>query len=156
MKTYIHYGTCAFMPELYTPIQNQYFVKPQGGLWASPEDAKYGWKEWNENTHFIEIVENKSFKFTLSENAKVIHLYIIDDLEGLPKLKIPGMPEFINTTFTYLDFEALMEQGYDAIELHLNEEYRSNSDFMKGLRWSLYGWDCDSILIMNPEVIIEI
>lgn len=154
MKTYIHYGTCAFMLELYEPIKNRCFVKPEDGLWASPVDAKYGWKEWNENSHFWELSESKSFKFTLTENAKVLHIYSINDLENLPKEKIPGMLE-LNMSMVFLDFEALMEQGYDAIELHLSEE-RSSIDFMKGLYWSLYGWDCDSILIMNPEVIIEI
>ena len=154
MKTYIHYGTKAFMPELFVPIKNRYFVKPEGGLWASPADAKYGWKEWNEDSGFIEIIKDKSFKFTLTEAAKILHIYSVSDLDELPRVEIPGMPNF-DTGMVYLDFETLMGQGYDAIELHLSEEDKTNNGFMEGLYWTLYGWDCDSILIMNPDVIVE-
>lgn len=153
MKTYIHYGAKAFMPELFVPIQNRYFVKPHGGLWASPTDAKYGWKEWNKDSGFIEIIEDRSFKFTLTEDAKVLHIYSVSDLDVLPKLEIPGMLNF-NIGMVYLDFEALMEQGYDAIELHLSEEDKTNNGFMEGLYWNLYGWDCDSILVMNPDIVV--
>ena len=50
-----------------------------------------------------------------------------------------------------LDFE-LLTYEYDAIELHLSED-NSRGDFMECLYWVLYGWDCDSILIMNPDVV---
>ena len=153
MKTYIHYGTKAFMPELFTPVHNRYFVKPYGGLWASPENAIYGWKEWNKDNNFVEIIEDKSFKFTLTEGAKVLHICSVRDLDDLPRVIIPGMTN-VDTGMVYLDFEALMEQGYDAIELHFSEEDKSCCGFMEGLYWALYGWDCDSILIMNPNVIV--
>lgn len=45
----------------------------------------------------------------------------------------------------YLDFEKLRELGIDAIELHLIENPE--------LYWTLYTWDCDSVLVMNPDVI---
>ena len=45
-----------------------------------------------------------------------------------------------------IDFESL-SKSYDAIELHL-------SDSEDNLYMMLYGWDCDSILIMNPDVIV--
>ena len=141
------------MPELFTPIHNRGFVKPHGGLWASPENAIYGWKEWNEANNFIEIIEDKSFKFTLTEGANVLDIYSVRDLDDLPKVIIPGMPNW-GSRMVNLDFEALMGQGYDAIELHFSKEDRSGCGFMEGLYWALYGWDCDSILIMNPDVIV--
>ena len=45
-----------------------------------------------------------------------------------------------------VDFEALMQAGVDAVEFNLSKDYE--------LYWALYGWDCDSILILNPEIII--
>ncbi|MFR3519297.1 MAG: hypothetical protein ACLTT4_12785 [Coprobacillus cateniformis] len=46
-----------------------------------------------------------------------------------------------------LDFEELKRQ-YDAIEVNISNDY--------GLYWKLYGWDCDSILVMNSDVVVEI
>ena len=40
---------------------------------------------------------------------------------------------------------------YDAIELHLSDEV--TDDYLESLYFKLYGWDCDSILIMNPDII---
>ena len=52
-KEYIHYGHSEFRPELFREIKNRYaFVKPLGGLWASPVDAKLGWKEWCTDENF--------------------------------------------------------------------------------------------------------
>jgi len=44
----------------------------------------------------------------------------------------------------YLDFNKLKEE-YDAIEVFISSDSR--------LYRALYGWDCDSILIMNKDVI---
>ena len=38
-----------------------------------------------------------------------------------------------------------LKKEYDAIEIVIDKLY-----------WDLYGWDCDSILILNKEVVIEI
>lgn len=52
------------------------------------------------------------------------------------------------------DFEKAYYLGIDAIELHLSED--ESPDGMNGLYWLLYGWDCDSILILNPKIVIPI
>ena len=154
MKKYIHYGSKHFDSSKFVPIKNQTFIKPLGGFWASPVDSTYGWREWNDRSGFAKIVEEESFQFTLKENANVLHIYETNDLKDLPKETIPGFPILSDSISPiYLDFEKILESGVDAIELHLTEERRYDNDFLKGLYWSLYGWDCDSILIMNPDII---
>ena len=101
MELYIHYGSTNFDPSYFAQVTNRdtLRVKPDGGLWASRVDAKYGLRDW----------------------------------------------EF------YPDFEQMVTDGWDAIELHL-----SDTDISWGndsLHFRLYGWDCDSILIMNPKII---
>lgn len=148
-KKYIHYGHTQFRRDLFCGIKNRVmFSKPWGGLWASPVDAKNGWIDWCEQEHFRWCDLSNSFEFTLSDKAKVLHIYGVEQLENLPRL------DESLAMWVCLDFEQLLADGYDAVELHLSEEKNLGGGFMDGLYWSLYGWDCDSILVMNPEVIV--
>lgn len=138
---YIHYGHKHFELNEFEPIRNiELFPKPLGGFWASPVDAEYGWKDWNEAEQFRECAEENSFKFQLKQSAKVLYIKTVDDLSGLPKAQ-DGFGDLV-----ILDFEKLAEQ-YDAIEVTIG--------FDRDLYYALYGWDCDSILIMDPDVVIE-
>ena len=52
-QIYIHYGSDKFEPEKFQPIKNKMLsVKPTGGLWASPVNAKEGWRQWCERNNF--------------------------------------------------------------------------------------------------------
>lgn len=84
MGEYIHYGS----NELNTisPIRNErHFTKPFGGLWASPVNAKFGWKAWCEREHFRKGDMNESFVFKIKDESKIFHIYSTKDLEKLPK-----------------------------------------------------------------------
>lgn len=154
MTKYIHYGNNQYHSDRFRSIKNRPgFTKPWGGLWASPINAKYGWKEWNDDENFRECNKENSFIFTLTEKANVIHIRSVNDLKLLPKQKMSNINIF-DTGMIYPDYECLLNYGCDAVELHLSEEDTSENDFMEGLYWSLYGWDCDSIIILNPDVII--
>lgn len=142
---YIHYGDDRFIPEKFKTVENRpYFTKPYGGLWASPVDAKYGWKDWCAETDFAECKAENSFTFTLCDSANVIHIKSVADLQILPQQNNER-----RLAFDYcLDFEEMLRKGIDAVELHLSED--------KELYFELYGWDCDSILVLNKEVIVPI
>jgi len=137
----IHYGAKNYDPKLVSPIKNSW-VKPEGGLWTSPINSEYGWKDWCTMEDFRECTEDNSFVIELYDWAKV---YVIDDLEDL--LALPF------TTFfegEYLDFEWLAKE-YDAVWLTNKGEVKT--------RWTkpaLYGWDCESVLILNPECCFQV
>lgn len=140
-KIYIHYGHAAFDPNSFKNIKNeQCWVKPIGGLWASPIDAKLGWKDWREAEDFRECIEENSFRFTLPD----ANIFVIDSVEKLKELPQISNPIWSSIS-TLIDFKKCIELGYDAIELNLSADPR--------LYWNLYGWDCDSILVMNPDKI---
>lgn len=141
---YVHYGHKQFLKQRFIEIRNEW-VKPIGGLWASDVNAEYGWKQWNESENFRECSEDKAFYFDLAAGANVLHIRKKEDLDDLPKYQDI---EFAIGNTAYLDFEMLKDLGVDAIELHLSEDHR--------LYWVLYGWDCDSILILNPDVVVEV
>lgn len=153
-KKYIHYGHSSFDRNLFTPIRNrEQWVKPSGGFWASPEDAMWGWDSWCDDNNFHTDRLDQSFTFELSEKANVIHIRSVSDLDGLPEQKTPGRFTSL-IDWKCIDFEKLLADGVDAVELHLSEEDLTGCGLFEGLYYRLYGWDCDSILIMNPDVVV--
>ncbi|MDE6314788.1 MAG: hypothetical protein K2M46_14440 [Lachnospiraceae bacterium] len=145
MVEYIHYGHKEFSKEFFQPIKNrEMFSKPTGGFWASKVNALYGWKDWCKDNEFGECEEDNSFRFSLSINAKIFTINSMLDLKPLPKAKQPFPTE--NTLWSgYLDFERLYLDNIDAIEVNISSDRR--------LYMAMYGWDCDSILIMNPDIV---
>jgi hypothetical protein len=145
---YIHYGAKQYEFEKFNQIQNiSYFVKPKGGLWGSPVDAKYGWKEWNELNDYVKCDENNSFRFALKKDAKVAVIDTEDKLRLLPDADMPPIsPKHYNDR-KYIDFEKLVELGYDAIEVLISE--------CQSLYDTLLGWDCDSVLVLNKDAILN-
>lgn len=144
MRTYIHYGHKHFDITMFAKVRNiKMFTKPEGGFWGSDVNAELGWENWCENNDFRKCEQRNSFLFTLQEEAKILYINTVDDLNVLPKCK--GVSDF-NQWF-FLDFEEISKE-YDAIEVVISNDY--------GLYYKLYGWDCDSILVLNSEVIVEI
>ena len=152
-KRYTHYGSSEFCKKVFVPITNfEYLNKPLGGLWASPVDAERGWYDWVMGNNFYPERLEKSFEFELSENARVLEL-TPDKVWGLPKQK--ECPFWMDETdrrkslgmVMGVDFEALARE-YDALSCSLTDN--------PSLYWSLYGWDCDCILVLNPDVIVGV
>ena len=149
-KEYIHYGHTNFDKALFTPISNNPTRnKPGGGLWASPKDAAKGWEQWNISEGFSVCRKENSFSFTLSEEANVIHIKSMDDISLLPLQDSDISKVMKRIGILCIDYEALIDAGYDAVELHISEG-------APGLVNALYGWDCDSIVILNPEIVVPL
>lgn len=141
-RIFIHYGHNMFNNNLWEEIHNIKFCKPYGGLWASDINAKFGWKDFNKEERYTECNDNNSFKFKLKKGTKI---YTINNLEDLKKLPLEqSVPREIHDISYCLDFEKI-KQKFDALEVNISKD--------KALYWKLYGWDCDSILILNKECI---
>lgn len=136
---YIHYGHKKFDKEIFINIRNDNWVKPIGGLWSSDVNAEFGWKDWCKENNFRECRKNNSFKFKLKQNARVLVIDNSTQLNDLPKIDLPYKLSWVT-----LDFEKIMKE-YDAIEVLLSKDWQ--------LYWDLYGWDCDSLIVINPECI---
>ena len=138
---HIHYGHKYFDGNLFMEIKNRElgFVKPYGGLWASNINAKYGWKDWCKDNRFRKCSIENSFKFKLKDNTRILRIDNADTLKELPIVDSPYKFTWIN-----LDFEKIKNE-YDAIEVLISKDQQ--------LYWVLYGWDCDSLLILNKDCI---
>lgn len=128
------------------------WMKPTGGLWASKENASFGWSQFvKENSHF-EVDKQKSFKFVLKNGTRKATIYTDTDLNKLP-MQAHKSKGYVD--WRCIDFEKCLLLGVDAIELcWYGDEYKDRAD--GDLYHLLYGWDCDSILILNPKVVEEI
>ena len=150
-KIYIHYGANHFDPDKIDVHNNPWRNKPMGCFWGTPEDSPNNWKDWCLcNKHRIRSL-NRSFRFRLKEGTKV---YMVDSEEkekNLPLQKIDtetllkGINTYQPIARRIYDFETLKKRGYEAVELSISDCPR--------LSLTMSGWDCDSIVIMNPDAI---
>lgn len=132
----IHYGADKFIKEAVRPVKNDW-VKPYGGFWASPVNAERGWKEWCIAEDF-ELQRLKRY-FTVTFIGRVIVIDCVKDLDNL-----------IWLSDAMIDFKTLSER-IDAIYLTWNGQCETRFSCPR----SLYGWDCESVLVMNPDCLYE-
>lgn len=140
MKKCIHYGSAKFDKSKFKGIENiQFFNKPSGGLWGCEVGTKFGWKEFCELENIDWVNLSDSFEFELTPEARVLRLHNLDDyLEFRSKYAINDIG--IKLALGY-DFERIAKE-YDVIDFKVGELYIA-----------LYGWDVDSIVVLNPDVI---
>jgi len=139
----IHHGSKPFDIKKFMPVENQeYRNKPTGGLWASPVGASFGWKEWciQESFHVSKL--DTWFKFDIEG-----WVYKIDSIEDMKDM----FTTVNGVVLTSPDFEELVDNGVDAIWLTLKGERETR---LSVTRQNLYGWDCECVLVLNPECII--
>lgn len=151
---YIHYGHSKFDPNRWNDVRGSeggFFNKPDGGLWASPADAERGWREWCMFEKFEVDRLKKSFRFRLSPDARILEL-TPDNVWDLPsdeELRARlGWTDRGRSSWGKvfgIDFAKLVED-YDVLVCSLTK--------YPMLFWTLYGWDCDCILVLNKEVIV--
>ena len=149
-NVYIHLGSSHYDKRLILPISNiSLLSKPKGGLWASNINSEYSWKNWlaENSINLRPDYKSKWFSFKLAEESRLL---IIDDskkLLDLPHRKCDEQYFDKFDTWHLLDFEEIAVQ-YDAMEVLISSDYQ--------LYYDLYGWDCDSILVFNGDIIIEL
>ncbi len=154
---YIHYGE-AFDRAKFLPIKNGLTTKPQGGFWVSRADAPFGWKEWVKSNQmdeygdaFFDVSDDCKSIISLKEGARIL---VIDSVEKAdiiertfgvnPRIGEEDAELFHQLGWFLLDFEQLAEK-YDAVECAFSADTR--------LYKALYTWDCDSTLILNPDIV---
>lgn len=136
----IHYGSDEYQANIFRPISDVPFRnKPRGGLWTSPVGSEHGWAEWCAAEVFGEL--EKSFEIQFEGRLLVIDG--VEDMMSMPWIACNGT--------SFISFQALCAIGftYDAIHLTIKGERETRYTFPE----SLYGWDCESVLILNPDSI---
>lgn len=141
----VHYGAKKYNPEKFEPIVCNGFEKPEkGGLWTSPIDSVFGWKDWNKMTNFVKCEDENSFTLCLKENVKIFEINSFEDLSNAPLIKsIIGMYN--------LNYEEI-EKNYDAIWLTSKGQIQTRTTYPIWLN----SWDCETVFILNPDCFIVV
>lgn len=158
---FVHFGT-DFDNSKFEKIKNRIdgLNKPGKGFWGSYLDSEYGWeqlfedpkkyltstyfesndsKEWFASNEPNKILQ--SF-YKLKEDAHVLVLETVEDLQQLPSRGLNSAGKAL------IDWEKIAEQ-YDAISVKISN---STNEF----RQAMYGWDADSLVVTNPNAIIQV
>ena len=165
-EIYIHYGSKEFNQNLFRERRSMLSNKPDQGLWASKINDEFGWREWCEQEEYRLDLLMQSFKFTISENAKIMQikgLEVSDELKhyinnGPIRASLFGLCFYRNGDQKMIDFDRMIKDGYDGIEFTITETpFWNNETNSHNILWDMmYGWDCNSIVIFNPDIIEEI
>ncbi len=160
---FISYGLGEYDPDKFNIIENnKYNIKPSGGLWSSPKISEYGWINFCIDENYYKSGGFRTgFEFQLKPDSKI---YIIDSFYDL--IKVPYKlkdPLYSGMSFNqnFIDYEEMAKE-YDAIWLTAEGQYETRLPEMNGLYdfdghiINLYGWDCESLLILRKECIINI
>lgn len=146
-KKYIHYGSDKFDINKFNSIKNRSFIKPEGGLWSSPVNApNYSWYDWCLDNDFYTEQLKKSFIFTIKPTSKIITIDTNDKRKAFTNNKDLYYSDR-SGVFENINFQHLVELGYDGLEIFI---------FSEEVYFSFYGWDVDSLLVFNPDIIIPI
>jgi hypothetical protein len=143
----IHYGSDEFRKELFRDVRNSYWVKPEGGLWTSPVNSQWGWKDWCDAEQFRECDKQNSFIVHLKPGTKVVVIDGKKDFEKLLETHGLDMP-FMKRQGP--DFEKLFGDGYQAIWLTEKGQQETRFTFPS----SLYGWDVETVLILDKNSVL--
>ena len=151
---FIHYGAERFDPLAVSPVKNvpTRGIKPTGGFWACPTDAYWSWERYLRGEHYnLESLE-KSFRFNLHQDTKLLTVNSMDDLRDFAVVKYCEWDVDWEAVFKQHDALLLTDQG-------LESYVTCDPGFPP--RGSLYGvqpfwqmWDAATLLVNNPEVVV--
>jgi hypothetical protein len=144
----VHYGAWKFDLKKFEKIENTIWCKPKGGLWTSPINSKYSWKRFCKSEHFRSNSLKSRMILKLDDSTNILK---IDSLKDALKMK--WLIHKFNNKFEmqFPNFE-LLKTKYDAIYLTRNGERETRLSRPH----SLYGWDVETVFIMNPLKIKQI
>ena len=154
-NSYIHYGSLTFDSARFeAPDDLVYRNKPSGGFWASHCKSENSWKKWCEDNNYHKHCDDRvSFYFHLSPEAHILSIATLEDCKRLPRRRTGY--EFMRTEplqIEAINYKECVENGIDAIEYKY--DIASQSEDFEEINSIMWGWDCDSILILNPDIIV--
>jgi hypothetical protein len=139
---FIHYGNNAYDPTRILPVKNM-CQKPWNNtcLWGSPVCASYGWPELVNDSDLDKRLD-LHFEFVFKPDKPVFVVNSKSDFLALPL-----------TTLKTIDFEALVKSGCCGVYL-TGEGFTDYEFWGEGSFITFWSWDCESVVVLDPNSII--
>ncbi len=132
--------------------------KPRGGLWASPSSSRASWEQFCQGKDYFNIGSLTRVEMEV-DTTNFLTIDSAADLGKIPlrELSLEKLPTTLEITMALVDFEKMVADGIDGIYLTDRGQQESRFTFLKEdlytFPMSLYGWDCECLLIMNEGCI---
>ena len=145
-------------------VKNKAFQnKPLGGLWTSPEQSKWGWKDFVISEEYRkEYYLSNLLLITLKDSSRIYKIDNEFDFMSCPfrKLKETEKEAYFNLYGgSIIDFEKLSE-SYDALWVTERAINENSSWICSGGEYKyigpLFGWDVETVLLFNLDCIEKI
>ena len=128
----------------------EYLEKPLGGLWCSPVNSEWGWKDWClSESYRTEKLETWT-KFILSSSAKILEIDSLFDLIRIGKKYGKVRDSWDHRCI--ISFEKIKNDGYNGI--FLSERGNSQCHFPlceMPMDIDLNAWDCESMILFDLD-----
>ena len=120
--------------------------KPLGGLWTCPRATKDSWKKWCKGEYSPDPLSDHTSILLTIRTDTMLTISTEKDLQKLPTVTLsPSFP------MLWIDFESIVKRNIQSI--HLTDKGQWATRYSHPL--SLYGWDCESVLILNKESVLN-
>ena len=107
--------------------------------------SEWSWTDWCRSEEFLSEDKLRQ-RFTFEFSGRCVVIDSVKDLSDLAWIEARVSPAFTNRG---IDFQGMLACGIDAI--WLTAEGEEVTRFSKPR--DLYGWDCETVLVMNPKCI---
>jgi len=149
-KIYVHYGS-DFLNKDMSIEEWDSGDKPKG-IWASPKNTNWGWKDWCEYEYFEVHKLKLSFEFKLKRKSRILKIRKIEDI--WPYLKEIEDESLWWWPSRYEDYKYELDKKkiynkFDGMELFM----RNNYGYFHNHSHIFTTWDVDSIVIWNLDII---
>lgn len=150
--TYINKGKEFNKDLIKVRLKPNYINKPTEAFWGSPENAEYGWKEWCKSEEFGDYDFDNPIRWKLKDGSKIytINLKSVTTINGINKLSRYIINNELKSMI-YLNYRQMRNNNIAAVELL---DARVGHLFRNKIELSFNGWDCESIVVLDPSKII--
>lgn len=122
--------------------------KPCEAWWGSPLDAEYGWKEWCESEEFGNYDFDNPIQWKLKSNTNILQIDMDDIIDYEHRLL--KYIDRISTLDRSLNFYRLLDDNISTVQLM---DACIGHAFINRIELMFNGWDCESICVLDKDVI---